>query len=162
MVWRLIVLSSMSAFYPWSAVFSLHFTLSLHFTSGLQSKVYSLRFTLTDIKSRSDHIKCRSDHIKSRLDHIKFRIDRIKSKLGYRNTKRILSGLAPHSSLFDDNIFLQSFHDALITPNGGIRFLFSLWNDCEVFICFTEPKSADSNGKMLTFQERENGCPFIW
>ena len=28
-----------SAFYPWSAVVSLHFTLSLHFTPGLQSSV---------------------------------------------------------------------------------------------------------------------------
>ena len=36
-----------SKFYPWSAVCSLHFTLSLHFTPGLQSAVCSLRFTLT-------------------------------------------------------------------------------------------------------------------
>ena len=38
-----------SAFNLWSAVFSLHFTLDLHFTPGLQS-VCSLRFTLTDMK----------------------------------------------------------------------------------------------------------------
>ena len=32
------------AFYPWSAVCSLHFTVSLHFTPGLQSAFYTDRF----------------------------------------------------------------------------------------------------------------------
>ena len=36
-------LQSQSAFYPQSAVCSLHFTLSLHFTPGLQSAVCSLQ-----------------------------------------------------------------------------------------------------------------------
>ena len=40
-------------FYPWSAVCSLHFTLSLHFTPGLQSAVCSLRFTLTACTTES-------------------------------------------------------------------------------------------------------------
>ena len=43
-----ILFKPQSAFYPWSAVCSLHFTLSLHFTPGLQSAVCSLHFTLTD------------------------------------------------------------------------------------------------------------------
>ena len=64
------------------------------------------------------------------------------------------------SSLSEDNIFLQSFHDAqknLIVVITTIRFfckdkvLFSLWNDCEVLICFTRPRFADSNGKMISF-----------
>ena len=38
-------------FYSQSAVCSLHFTLSLHFTPGPQSALCSLRFTLTDWKS---------------------------------------------------------------------------------------------------------------
>ena len=33
-----------SAFYPWSAVCSVHFTLSLHFTPSLQSVFYTDRF----------------------------------------------------------------------------------------------------------------------
>ena len=33
-----------STFYPWYAVFSLHFTLSLHFTSGLQSAFHTSLF----------------------------------------------------------------------------------------------------------------------
>ena len=32
-------INSQSAFYPWSAVFSLHFTPGLHFTPSLQSAV---------------------------------------------------------------------------------------------------------------------------
>ena len=79
-----------SAFYPWSAVFSLYFTLSLYFTSSLQfavwslqSAVCSLHFTLTNIKVKS-------------WPHKKETVDHIKSKLGHRNTKGILTGLALH------------------------------------------------------------------
>ena len=43
-----------SAFYPWSAVVSLHFTLSLHFTQGW-SAVVSLHFTLSQHFTLSLH-----------------------------------------------------------------------------------------------------------
>ena len=38
-----------SAFYPWYAVFSLHFTLSLHFTPGLQSAFHTFVFFLAAV-----------------------------------------------------------------------------------------------------------------
>ena len=72
-----LVCSLQSALYPQSVLYLQSAVCSL------QSEVCSLRFTLTNIKVKSWLYK------KETVDHIK-------SKLGHRNTKGILNGLALH------------------------------------------------------------------
>ena len=72
-----LVCSLQSALYPQSVLYLQSAVCSL------QSEVCSLRFTLTNIKVKSWPYK------KETVDHIK-------SKLGHRNTKGILTGLALH------------------------------------------------------------------
>ena len=43
-----VVLEPSLPFFPWSPVFSFHFTLSLHFIHGLQSAFYADRFFNAD------------------------------------------------------------------------------------------------------------------
>ena len=70
-----LVCSLQSVFYPQSVLYLP--------VCSLQSEVCSLHFTLTNIKVKS-------------WPHKKETVDHIKSKLGHRNTKGILTGLAPH------------------------------------------------------------------
>ena len=72
-----LVCSLQSAFYPQSVLYLQSAVCSL------KSAVCSLHFTLTNIKVKS-------------WPHKKETVDHIKSKLGDRNTKGILTGLAPH------------------------------------------------------------------
>ena len=86
-----LVCSLQSVFYPQSLLYLQSAVCSLYLPSvctlppvcSLQSEVCSLHFTLTNIKVKS-------------WPHKKETVDHIKSKLGHRNTKGILTGLAPH------------------------------------------------------------------
>ena len=86
-----LVCSLQPVFYPQSLLYLQSAVCSLYLPSvctlppvcSLQSEVCSLRFTLTNIKVKSWPYK------KETVDHIK-------SKLGHRNTKGILTGLALH------------------------------------------------------------------
>ena len=127
-----------SAIYLWSAVFGLHFTLSLYFIPGLQFAVWTLwsafytdrysKWKVDHMKSRLDHMKCRVDHIKSKkVYRIKSRIDHIKSKLRHRNIEGILTDLAPHSrregeicrvvQKFWDKFFYKSYLNPTVVQN---------------------------------------------